>query len=551
MFRKYKQLASESLFIGRDPEIVAMFGSSRSFCSFWVFRRPISSFVSWYGFLAGRDRLRGWWWSNNYELPVASQAHWVHLSETNFWWWCWKSGLWNLQPVLQLDVSRFKLRLPWFPSSWVLIWKSSVHVLPRTGTFGCHHFSQPKLNMKKQVAQCFETYLLTWSWTLALQEFMAQPVETVARPCWKISMRWMKLCLPNRTTPSCKMLMSHRSPSSCIQTFLHLRGRSPRVHLLIMLQVTNLMLGVDKFSPFSFHHFSVGLVTSWILFYLWFSKSHSNSWGESRRTNVDSFTASSDGYGCALMVLHLLCFVIFFFVFSLLKKDMKKTRLPKRLPNVFVASILHCQKFQLPKWRLLRMLMILMWRMLRNWRLDFPSFFLGGVHHVFFQTVHVGFVEFDEVAEPAFQTGWVADDDEFAEPPSKTRRITKDMSEEDIAKVKQDRLDRKRANSRAWHAKFESKGATCQPSFCFKGIVSKKSPFPLKLETLGFEVLKSSGSKDGDNETNPEDGEADVANVGADAEGSSPKTLNDARWAFETWQNLVTSLELSTWSDCF
>lgn len=36
MFRKYKQLASESLFIGRDPEIVAMFGSSRSFCSFWV-----------------------------------------------------------------------------------------------------------------------------------------------------------------------------------------------------------------------------------------------------------------------------------------------------------------------------------------------------------------------------------------------------------------------------------------------------------------------------------------------------------------------------------
>ena len=173
-------------------------------------------------------------------------------------------------------------------------------------------------------------------------------------------------------------------------------------------------------------------------------------------------------------------------------------------------------------------------------------FFGGGVHHVFFQTVHVGFVEFDEVAEPAFQTGWVADDDEFAEPPSKTRRITKDMSEEDIAKVKQDRLDRKRANSRAWHAKFESKGATCQPSFCFKGIVSKKSPFPLKLETLGFEVLKSSGSKDGDNETNPEDGEADVANVGADAEGSSPKTLNDARWAFETWQNLVTSLELST-----
>lgn len=92
MFRKYKQLASESLFIGRDPEIVAMSGSSRSFCSFWVFRRPISSFVSWYGFLAGRDRLRGWWWSNNYELPVASQAHWVHLSETNFWWWCWKSG---------------------------------------------------------------------------------------------------------------------------------------------------------------------------------------------------------------------------------------------------------------------------------------------------------------------------------------------------------------------------------------------------------------------------------------------------------------------------
>ena len=87
--------------------------------------------------------------------------------------------------------------------------------------------------------------------------------------------------------------------------------------------------------------------------------------------------------------------------------------------------------------------------------------------------------------------------------------------------------------------------------FVSKGIVTKKSPFPLKLETLGFEVLKSSGSKDGDNETNPEDGEADVANVGADAEGSSPKTLNDARWAFETWQNLVTSLELSTWSDCF
>lgn len=143
-------------------------------------------------------------------------------------------------------------------------------------------------------------------------------------------------------------------------------------------------------------------------------------------------------------------------------------------------------------------------------------------------------MEFDEAAEPTV-ISWVADWDEFAEPPSKTRRITKEMSEEEIAKVKQERLERKRANSRAWHSKFESKGATCQTSFCFKRIVTKTSSFPLKLETLGYEVLKSSGSKDRDNETNPEDGEAEVAaNVVADAEGSSPKTLNDARWAFET-----------------
>ena len=59
-----------------------------------------------------------------------------------------------------------------------------------------------------------------------------------------------------------------------------------------------------------------------------------------------------------------------------------------------------------------------------------------------------------------------------------------------------------------------------------------------------FEVLRSSGSKDGANEIVPEDVQEQVVNPDA-AEGSSPKTLNDARWSFEPRQTFVTSLEIS------
>ena len=36
--------------------------------------------------------------------------------------------------------------------------------------------------------------------------------------------------------------------------------------------------------------------------------------------------------------------------------------------------------------------------------------------------------------------------------------ITNDMSPEEVEQIKMERLERKRANSRAWHSKFESKG---------------------------------------------------------------------------------------------
>lgn len=40
----------------------------------------------------------------------------------------------------------------------------------------------------------------------------------------------------------------------------------------------------------------------------------------------------------------------------------------------------------------------------------------------------------------------------------KSVRITEDMTEEVVAEIMQERLDRKRANSRRWHAKYDSKG---------------------------------------------------------------------------------------------
>lgn len=40
----------------------------------------------------------------------------------------------------------------------------------------------------------------------------------------------------------------------------------------------------------------------------------------------------------------------------------------------------------------------------------------------------------------------------------KAVRITEDMPEEEVAKIMQERLDRKRANSRRWRAKYDSKG---------------------------------------------------------------------------------------------
>ena len=106
----------------------------------------------------------------------------------------------------------------------------------------------------------------------------------------------------------------------------------------------------------------------------------------------------------------------------------------------------------------------------------FVCFFFGGASSCFFQTLYVGFVQDDD---PRIKISWVAEDEfaELAEPPIKTRRITKDMPQEEVAKIQQERLDRKRAFSRAWHAKYESKGVTCQISFCLKQIVTKKSPF--------------------------------------------------------------------------
>ena len=141
--------------------------------------------------------------------------------------------LWNLQPVLQLDVSRFKLRLPWFPSSWVLIWKSSVHVLPRTGTFGCHHFSQPKLNMKKTSCPMFWNILINMELNIGLAGvYGTASGNSCTTFAERFSMRWMKLCLPNRTTPSCKMLMSHRSPSFMHSDFLALEGKESKSPLV-------------------------------------------------------------------------------------------------------------------------------------------------------------------------------------------------------------------------------------------------------------------------------------------------------------------------------
>ena len=44
---------------------------------------------------------------------------------------------------------------------------------------------------------------------------------------------------------------------------------------------------------------------------------------------------------------------------------------------------------------------------------------------------------------------------------SKAFRISKEMNEEEIAKIKHERLMRKGLNSRAWHGKFARKGVSC------------------------------------------------------------------------------------------